>query len=389
MNSLLMLVNLPDKYILFSKGVKKEEPITNVYNNNNSDNDKTPTDYRKKNPSNNNTNTNNKKINSPNKDEPPSPYHQNETPENKGITTNKHNIVSPPDSVNTIKSPNNQTDMLTINNRSTTVDDNRDNIISPKNPIEVKNINKISVRDNKIEEPQKSDRNVNNISEVIEVSPVRRLLDNQKKSVPALDFHNIENNENKTIIKSLDELFDKSNKNKENLISHHNSNFTNQSNDYEAGLESGIEWEDDHLYSEAKLTTEDKKLSSVFNISGFKDKDTKDVIPKEKNAEVKTVVVQEDERKFTDKSQDYDFDFDYNDANDGNDVDFDNEILDDEKDNNKFGNEDKSRNKNDRDNSDKLDAKLNIQSDVMINDNFEDISKINSARKSDTSIGGN
>jgi len=279
--------------------------------------------------------------------------------------------------------------MLTINNRSTTVDDNRDNIISPKNPIEVKNINKISVRDNKIEEPQKSDRNVNNISEVIEVSPVRRLLDNQKKSVPALDFHNIENNENKTIIKSLDELFDKSNKNKENLISHHNSNFTNQSNDYEAGLESGIEWEDDHLYSEAKLTTEDKKLSSVFNISGFKDKDTKDVIPKEKNAEVKTVVVQEDERKFTDKSQDYDFDFDYNDANDGNDVDFDNEILDDEKDNNKFGNEDKSRNKNDRDNSDKLDAKLNIQSDVMINDNFEDISKINSARKSDTSIGGN
>ena len=370
----------------------------NMRQTNKQESDKATPNYKKnasKQENNNNEYSKNPQINtgsknlsnSPNrKIEPPSPYSKLETPQYREVHSTKD---SPSESLlTTIKSPNNN-EQISIANNSTSDRDYETRTYSPKKNIEVTSNTGRSQEKKKIIEQGK----MHIMEENLDKSPVRSRLDNMKKT-PSIEFDRIDNKNSKA---SLDDIYTYNNKN----LHHHTSNLTNQS-DLEAGMESGIEWEEDQLnshsclHSEVKLTTNedrlerDKRNSNLAHTpkSSFKDSEAG---RRGSDLEIKTILVKDDSADdiYNDNEFDYDVgeigkkDEDYGDIDFEDNLGTDNsksEIIQD-----KF---DRSRNNRDNSEGNGDKVKLNIQSDVVINENFEDISKINSARKSDSSFEG-
>jgi len=298
----------------------------------------------------------------------PAPPKDKEQSNNNNIVKENPKInntkIEAPSVNNSIISPNNNDQLTTHNQSKNMIEREKETFISPKNT----NVEVIVNSNDKF----KIDPNITNNNQILNMSndefererelikkaeelasPVRRIIESHKKSTsdPYLQL-----NLDARTKSVLDE------------------------EDIEPNQESNIDWQDEIQTRSDLRTNEDRKNSSLGRILSAKDEGNKEK-SFEKPSEVKTpVVVKEPEPKVDDLDNEYKDDF------------IEEDIYD------KFENIDNSINisRNDeqdvlqlvREKSDKEEKnKLNIQNEVIINDNIDDISKINSARKSDDSSG--
>ena len=298
----------------------------------------------------------------------PAPPKDKEQSNNNNIVKENPKInntkIEAPSVNNSIISPNNNDQLTTHNQSKNTIEREKETFISPKNnnvevivnsddkkfKIDPKITNNNQILNMSNDEFER-ERQINNKAEELE-SPVRRIIESHKKSTsdPYLQL-----NLDPRMKSVIDE------------------------EDIEPNQESNIDWQVEIQTHSDLRTNEDRKNSSLVGILSAKDGGNKEK-SFEKLSEVKTPVVKEPEPNNDDLDNEYKDDF------------IEEDIYD------KFENIDNSINisRNDeqdvlqlvREKSDKEEKnKLNIQNEVIINDNIDDISKINSARKSDDSSG--